>query len=167
MSRPSAATDRQKLLRIYLNDHLMGAALALRVVRRSAGSNRGEPLGDFLQELHTEIAEDQEALKRLMDAFGFPVDPLKQAAAAAGERLGRLKLNGSLTGYSALSRLVELEGLHAGVDAKLRLWKSLRQVAPTHPQLDPPTLDRLIGRAESQLERLEPHRTDAASRAFA
>lgn len=167
MSRPSAATDRQKLLCIYLNDHLMGAALALRLIRRSLRSNRGEPLGDFLQELHAEVADDQEALKKLMSAFGFPVDPLKQAAAVAGERLGRLKLNGSLTGYSALSRLVELEGLHAGVDAKLRLWKSLHQVAPAHPQIDPAALDRLIGRAESQLKRLESHRLEAASRAFA
>lgn len=167
MDRPAATTDRRRLLRIYMNDHLMGAALALRLIRRSMRSNSGEPLGDFLQELHTEIAEDKDTLQELMDAFGFPVDPIKQAAAVAGERIGRLKLNGSLTGYSALSRLIEIEGLHAGVDAKLRLWKSLRHVAPAHPQIDPAVLDRLIGRAESQLQRLEPHRLDAASRAFA
>lgn len=166
MSHPSAATGGHKLLRIYLNDHMMGATLALRLIGRSLSRNRGEPLGDFLTELQTEVAEDRAALRALMDAFAFPVDPLKQAAAVAGERLGRLKLNGSLTGYSDLSRLVELEGLHAGVDAKLRLWKSLQQVAPAHPQIDTAALDRLIGRAESQLERLEPHRMDAASRAF-
>lgn len=166
MSQPSAATDRRKLLRIYLNDHLMGATLALGLIRRSIGSNRGGALGDFLEELHVEVAEDRDALKELMDAFAFPVDPIKQVAAVAGERIGRLKLNGRLTGYSDLSRLLELEGLHAGVDAKLRLWKSLRQVASAHSPIDPATLDRLITRAESQLERLEPHRLEAASRAF-
>lgn len=167
MSRPAAATDRLRLLRIYLNDHLMGATLAVRLIRRSLSSNRGGELGALLEDLHTEVAEDKDALKELMDAFGFPVDPVKQVAAVAAERIGLLKLNGSLTGYSDLSRLLELEGLHAGVDAKLRLWRSLRQVASAHPELDPAALDRLIARAESQLQRLEPHRLDAASRTFA
>jgi hypothetical protein len=166
MSPRSSATERKKLLRIYLNDHLAGATLAVRVTRRALGSNRGGPLGAFLQDFLTEISEDRDALGKIMGDLGLPTDRLKQAAAAAGERVGRLKLNGSLTGYSDLSRLVELEGLHAGVNAKLGLWKSLQHVADVYEPIDPAALEGLIGRAESQLERLEHHRLAAAERAL-
>ena len=42
-------------------------------------------------------------------------DRLKVAGAWAGEKAGRLKLNGHLTGYSPQSRVIELEGLVVGV----------------------------------------------------
>ncbi|HVM15407.1 MAG TPA: hypothetical protein VM287_13910 [Egibacteraceae bacterium] len=166
MSTSSPATDRRRLLRIYLNDHLMGAEVGIRVAGRCLDNNRGGPLGTFLQDLQTEITEDRDALKDLMDAMEFPVDRVKVAAGIVAERIGRLKLNGRLTGYSDLSRLEELEGLHAGVNAKLRLWKSLQRVASADPHIEPETIERLIGRAESQLERLEEHRLQAAERAL-
>lgn len=167
MNTSSATTDRQRLLRIYLNDHLMGAEVGLRVAGRCLDNNRGGPLGTFLEELQTEITEDRDALKGLMDAMEFPVDRVKLAAGVVAERIGRLKFNGQLTGYSDLSRLEELEGLHAGVNAKLRLWKSLERVASAHPAIESETITQLIGRAESQLERLEDHRLQAAERALA
>ena len=42
-----------------------------------------------------------------------------------GEKLGRLKLNGQLLGYSPLSRLIELEGLMLGIAGKLAMWIAL------------------------------------------
>ena len=55
------------------------------------------------------------SLLATMEALGARVDRLKAAAAWGGEKLGRLKLNGQLRGYSPLSRVVELEGLALGV----------------------------------------------------
>lgn len=167
MTSTPQATDRRKLLRIYLNDHLMGAALGTRLARRCLSNNQGTPLGDFLEVLLAEIVEDRAVLDSLMDALELPRDRVKQAGAVVAELIGRVKMNGRLTTYSDLSRLVELEGLHAGIDLKVRLWQSLRQAAPSHPAIGAMDLDRLVDRGTAQLERLEVHRLDAAARALA
>ena len=82
------------------------------------------------------------------------------------EKVGRLKPNGQLTGYSPLSRVVELEGLALGVTGKLGLWKALRELVDEEPRLDAAELDRLRERAERQQAELEEHRLRAAGEAF-
>lgn len=160
------ATGRRKLLRIYLNDHLMGATAGIHVARRCLASNQGTPLGAFLEEFVVELDEDRAILAELMDALRLTRDPVKQAAAVVGERVARAKLNGSLRGYSDLSRLEELEGLRAGVTVKRQLWQSLRQVAAAYPAVAAMDLDRLVDRASTQAGHLETHRLEAAARAF-
>jgi hypothetical protein len=72
-------------------------------VRRAAGSNRGTPYGETLAELRTEIEEDRAALASIMARLGMRVDEVRKAIAWSAEKLGRLKLNGKLTGYSRRS----------------------------------------------------------------
>ena len=158
---------QQKLLNIYLNDHLAGAAAGLEVARRCRSSNRGSALADFLTELIGEIDADRTELESIMDKVGTPQDRLKLAAGWAAEKLGRLKLNGQLTGYSPLSRLIELEGLKLGITGKKSLWESLKRIKDLDPRLATTDLDMLIKRADEQLEALEPHREEAAATAFA
>ena len=67
--------------------------------------------------------------------------------------MGRLKPNGQLTGYSPLSRVVELEGLALGMTGKLALWKALRELVDEEPRLDAAELERLRERAERQQRR--------------
>lgn len=167
MPSTRVATERRRLLRIYLNDHLAGAALGTHLVRRCLSSNEGTPLGGFLEDLLGEVAEDRAVLEGLMDALELPRDRVKQFAALVAERVGRVKLNGSLRTYSDLSRLEELEGIYAGVTTKLRLWASLQAVAPSHPAVAAMDLTRLVDRGVAQLERLEVHRLEAAVRALA
>ncbi|HVL98238.1 MAG TPA: hypothetical protein VM324_02990 [Egibacteraceae bacterium] len=167
VTRSPVATDRRKLLRIYLNDHLAGATAGVRLARRSLRSNRGTPLGAFLGQLVDEVEEDRAALERLIAAFAFPRGRVKVAAAVAAEWIGRGKLNGRLIGYSDLSRVLELEGLYLGAEGKRRLWLNLQRIAESHDAIAALDLDRLIARASSQLERLEHHRSEAAARAFA
>lgn len=162
-----AASDQRKLLRIYLNDHLAGATAGVHLARRCLSSNQGTALGAFLEEFLVEIAEDRTTLMDLMDALQLTRDPAKQALAVVGERVARLKLNGSLRGYSDLSRLEELEGLAGGVNLKRRLWQALQRVASSYAAIATLDLDRLAQRADSQLERLETYRLEAAARAFA
>ncbi|MDQ3619342.1 MAG: hypothetical protein M3391_04345, partial [Actinomycetota bacterium] len=91
----------------------------------------------------------------------------KDSGAWLAEKLGRLKLNGSLTGYSDLSRVVELEGLTVGITGKLALWRSLKESAPTDGQtLQGIDLDLLQARAEKQLSDVEERRAKAAKMAF-
>jgi len=156
-----------KLLKIYLNDHLAGSMAGLELAKRCCASNEGTPLGDFLKRLTEEIESDKTALEELMDTLDATKDPVKQLAAWAGEKLGRLKMNGQLTGYSDLSRLEELEGLSLGVTGKLALWRSLRNVADHDSRLATTDLDGLISRAQKQREELESHRLEAAATALA
>lgn len=154
------------LLAIYLNDHLAGSTLGRELARRSLESNRGTPYEPFLTRLAQEIVEDRRALLTIMDTLGVRVDRLKATAAWGGEKLGRLKLNGQLRGYSPLSRVVELEGLLLGVYGKRGLWVTLGGLARDRPVLMASELVGLRQRAESQLEGLETHRIQAVADAL-
>jgi hypothetical protein len=153
------------LLAIYLNDHLAGSTVGVELARRARGSNAGTELGDFLAELTVEIEEDRATLEEIMDAVGAGRDRLKVTGAWAGEKLGRLKLNGSWLSYSPLSRVVELEGLRLGVEGKACLWRMLRELAD--PRLSGFDLDALIERAERQRDGLELRRLEAGRVALA
>jgi hypothetical protein len=155
------------LLAIYLNDHLAGATGGLELARRTAKANPDGPLGAFLRRLAGEIADDREALVRIMETLEVGRDRVKVASGWTAEKIGRLKPNGRLTGYSPLSRVLELEGLIVGVNGKRALWQSLLGLAPHEPRLDATTLERLADRAESQAEELRRHHRPAAAEAFA
>ena len=154
-------------LAIYLNDHLAGSVVGTELAKRALRENRGSALGEFLEWLLGQILEDRATLERLMGELGVSKSPVKRALALALERVGRLKLNGQLTGYSPLSRLVELEGLALGVMGKRALWIALQETAGTEPRLREFDFDELRRRADEQLARLELHRIEAARLAFA
>ena len=118
-----------KYLATYLNDHLLGATLGTELVRRAARENQGSELGDFLTGLAQEIDDDRDTLLAVMRELGVKTDHLKVAAGWTGEKLGRLKPNAQLRGYSPLSPLVELEGLLIGIQGKLAMWRLLAEVA--------------------------------------
>jgi hypothetical protein len=146
------------LLGTYLNDHLGGATAGRELARRSAASNRGSELGGFLAQLAREIDEDRDALLMLMGELQIGTDRIKVLGGWAAEKLGRLKLNGRLLGYSPLSRLLELEGLALGVRGKLALWQALEVLQEREPALASIDLAALGQRAERQLDELERHR---------
>jgi hypothetical protein len=151
-------------LGIYLSDHYAASVAAVQLARRAAQSNRGTRHGEVLARLASEIEEDRQALRLIMQRLGVRPDPAKAAVAWSAEKLGRLKLNGQLTGYSPLSRLEELEILSLGVEGKLGMWRALqRGLEHGVPEAE---LDTLIKRALSQRRRLERQRLDAAEEAL-
>jgi hypothetical protein len=154
-------------LKIYLEDHYAAATAGLELSRRTAGANRGTPYGPVLERVAREIEEDRDSLRAIMTQLGVGPDRMKMAGAWAGEKAGRLKLNGHLTGYSPQSRVIEIEGLVVGVTGKRCLWAALRQIAPQEPRLGAEELDRLIARAERQLGELEDLRLTAFAEAAA
>jgi hypothetical protein len=156
----------RKLLGIYLQDHHAGSTTGWELVRRARASNQGTAYGDFLSRLAGEIAADRRTLEEIMEDLGVGSDRAKDGAAWVGEKLGRLKPNGRLTGYSPLSRVVELEGLALGVTGKLALWRALRLLADEEPALDAERLERLAERAKEQQDEIEEHRIRAARLAF-
>jgi len=159
-----STASRDKLLSIYLNDHLAGATFGVELAKRTRASNEGTSLGDFLDGLVREIEADREALKKLMRELGVRSDRVKASGAWAAEKLGRLKLNGQLRGYSPLSRLVELEALYLGIRGKQEMWITLqRTVADAVPGFE---FEELRLRAERQAAEVEEQRVEAAEAAL-
>jgi hypothetical protein len=155
-----------RYLPIYLNDHLAGATVGVETARRAASENEGRPLGDPLAQLAREIEADRDELRSIMESLGVRIDPVKSAAAWAGEKVGRLKFNGQIRGYSPLSPVVELEALLLGVNAKVGLWQTLQDVAGGEERLDAARLAELERRGERQREEIGRLRRDAASQAL-
>jgi hypothetical protein len=151
-------------LPIYLNDHLAGSTFGLELVRRTRDSNKGTPLGDYLEHLSAEIEADRATLEKLLAALGVRRARLKAAGGWAAEKLGRLKPNGQLTGYSPLSRLLELESLYMGITGKLELWRALqRTLGNDIPGFD---FEELGRRAERQAAEVEEYRLQSAPAAL-
>lgn len=160
------SSDPAQRLSIYLSDHRAGSAAGLTLARRAASSNQGNEFGSALSRIAEEIEQDIRSLDDLMDRVGASRDRIKETAGWTAEKVGRLKLNGQLLGYSPLSRLVELEGLALGVTGKLALWRVVRDVMAGDPRLVGFDVQRLIDRAEGQRDTLEDCRLRAAEIAF-
>jgi hypothetical protein len=83
--------------------------------------------------------------------------------AAAAERVGRLKLNGRILSPAPLSRVLEIELLMAGIDAKRSLWRSLEvsRGGDVH-SVDLGDLVRRAGDQRAMLRELHPEAARAA-----
>jgi hypothetical protein len=168
MTTPSArgAQARSSPLAIYLNDHLGGATAGVELARRIARAHQGMPTSEVLARLAAEIAEDREALQRIMRSLGVPVQRYKVAVGWVTEKAARLKPNGRLLRRSPLSSVVELESLRIGIEGKAAGWQALRTVATQNSRLDVELLDRLLARADGQADAVEDLRLRAATDAF-
>ncbi len=145
----SARTDPGRYLPIYLNDHLAGATVGVELARRIEAGNQGiEAFAVALRQVRAEIETDRETLEGVLERLDVSRSPVKPHAAWLLERLGRLKPNGHLRGYSPLSRVLELEGLRMGIVGKAELWRTLSGLGLS--QRAGVDFDALAGRADEQ-----------------
>lgn len=158
--------DGDRYLRIYMNDQLALGIGWREVARRARGENEGTSLGEALQRVATGIAEDIETFEAVMERLGLGRDRVKPTLAMAAERVGRLKLNGQLRGYSPLSRFAELDFLAMGIEGKKILWANLRDFGDLAKRLPDVDFQDLIQRAARQREELEPFRARAGREAL-
>lgn len=147
----------QRLLGIYLNDHVTGATAGRARVRRMASAYSSLPIGPTFVELAVELDEERTWLLELLDDLGIPVSRHKVLGAAVAERIGRLKLNGHLVRTSRLTPLLEAELLRSGILGKRSLWRTLEAVgdgcAVTAHQMQ--TLHSLVAQADDQIEKMD------------
>lgn len=163
MARQTAQRTRKDLLGVYLNDHLAGSTMGMGLARRMVTSAKPDSeRGTVLSRLAAEITEDRSALLQIMTALDIQVRGYKVFAAWAGEKAGRLKLNGYLLARSPLSDLEETEILRLGVEGKAAGWRTLRELADRDSRLDTGRLDELIARANQQASALESLRSTTA-----
>jgi hypothetical protein len=140
--------------------------VGLELARRTQAENKDNSVGEYYRVFVPELAEDRATLIGVMAALGMKRDMVKQSVAWVGEKLGRLKLNGHLTSYSPLSRMVELEALCVGTEGRLSLWRTLRRLSRKDERLGRFDFTTLINRAEQQRRTLERLRQQAADGAF-
>jgi hypothetical protein len=152
-------------LSIYMNDHLAGATVGVELARRLRSNNADDDtFGPPIAQLCAEIEADREALEGVMKQLGISRDRLKPVGAWLGEKLGRFKLNGQLTGYAPLSRLVELELLYLGLTGQIRLWRALEHsLGAPSGELD---FAAMAEQATGQRERVEELHLSAAALAL-
>lgn len=152
----SRAMDGERRLRIYLNDHLAATMLARELARRSLSQNRGSELGTFLEGFLRDQSRERAALLEAMRRVGAAPQTFKVAAAWMVERIGRLKPNGQLTGYSPLSRLLEIEGLLSLIRGARSMWLALARLDDQRLRgLDFLEGAERAGRHMDELERIE------------
>ncbi|MEN3263971.1 hypothetical protein [Pseudonocardia sp.] len=159
-----SATDR---LGIYLNDHLAGASAGVEMARRVQEAVQGDPAAEVLGPIATEIEEDLETLRRLVEVLGIGKNPVKQAAGWLTEKVHRLGVDERLTRSPDLTLLLQAESLSLGIEGKLALWLALMEVVSAHPQLKEVDLPTMAERARNQRGRVEAVRLGAARRTFA
>jgi hypothetical protein len=168
MDAPTANVSQQKLLAIYLNDHLAGATGGVELAARAARANRGRTPGISarISALTEEVRADHRSLREIMAALGVRTAHHKVFAAWMGEKAGRFKLNAGVFRRSPLSALIEVEALHLAVQGKARGWRTLLAAAERQPGLDAEHLRTLLDRAHQQLTELEDLHHEVATQVF-
>lgn len=161
---------KEKQLEIYLSDHaaMMTAERELidRVRRENESIEDFAPLAQFLERLEAEVESEHEIVEQLLTHAASHTDPLKEMGAWFAEKVGRLKFNGQLSGYSELSRVVELEGLIALAGMRVCFWRALPEQLVLNSTKINDNLRELASRAEDQVEQLRTFHHQASGQAF-
>ena len=147
----------EAVLKIYLDDHLVGANAVTEMVRRRLDRGDGPMwLNVFLSQLEEEAA----VLRDLADEVGRASAP-KQAVGWMAEKVAQLKLMADGHADESLRDLLELEAMRTGVEGKRCLVRSLRQVKDD-PRLSGMDLESWEQQVDEQATQLERFRLDAA-----
>ncbi len=147
----------------YLRAHLVGAAGGIELSAR--GRQQLDPATRaMMAELHEELKIEQRDLREFARRTDTTIPTIGMTLAQAGERLGRLKPNDSLTHRTPLTDLVDLEAMRDAVAGKLAGWQAL--IASQDERLDAGRLEELVEAAERQHDRLTEAHARAAQRAL-
>ncbi|MET1064876.1 MAG: hypothetical protein ABWX85_07875 [Arthrobacter sp.] len=155
----------EKLLGLYLSDHLAGGTGGASRIQRMAKAFADTPVSADLARVSAEITQEREFLRGLIRDLGLPQRPHRQAAAWLGEHAGRLKLNGRYVRRSPMTMVLEAELMRAAVLGKLGGWQTLEDLAP-ELGLDAATFTALADDARSQIEALSRVHEHARRNAF-
>jgi hypothetical protein len=151
---------------VYLNDHLAGATFGADLARRLEARTEGTDFQPEMSRLAAEIEADLETLTELMQRMDAPRDSTKRVTAWVAEKASRLKLAGLTSGDDELATFLSIEALSLGVEGKVSLWTTLRELRDRYPELLSADLDQLLLRAQRQRHVLEVERVAAAKRWF-
>jgi hypothetical protein len=149
-------------LAIYLNDHLAGSVAAIEMIEHLITVHQGTPVGQFCKALNSDINSDQAELRQLMRSLEVKESTVRKAGAWLAEKFSRPKLGPSHDGPDAVGLFEALESLRLGINGKESLWRTLKAVRESWPQMNAFDLERLEKRAIEQGERVDTRRLDVA-----
>lgn len=149
----------------YLRTHLAGSTAGVNLFDRAA-NDHPEPAASVIRRIHGELVEERVSLRAMMAAVGVHENPVFNLVATAGERMGRLKPNGSLLHRTAMTDLVELETMSIALAGKLNGWESLLTIVDDEPRWSRTELERLAQQARDQRDAVRELHTAAAARAL-
>jgi hypothetical protein len=152
-------------LHVYLNDHLAGATAGVELVKTAAENHDGE-LGEFFQQLADGISADFNTLTSLIDQLNAHASGAKEAFAKIGSEVSEAKFSGETVDDPEFGTFLTLETLSIGVEGKLCMWKALKVVEDSAPELAAANIDTLIERAQSQRDSIEGKRLEVAGSAL-
>lgn len=155
----------QKLLALYLSDHLTGASAGSARIGRMAADFVDTPAFAALSVIEEEIHAERSFLRQLIHDLGFRQLRHRQAVAVGGEFVGRLKNNGRAFSRSPMTLVLEVELLRSAVLGKRGVWQTLADNAE-HLGLEVEVFRDLIEAAERQYDLLEEVHAYARRRAF-
>jgi hypothetical protein len=153
-------------LRHYLQDHLAGSVAALQLMETLADHERGSPLEQQLRTLHSQVSEEQNTLREILDRLGGGEGALRQVAGWLTEKAHAARLLIAGRTHPALARLDGLESLALGLQGKLSLYRALQDVSPGEPRLGGYPFAALEARTLEQYAMVERERRGAAREAF-
>jgi hypothetical protein len=162
-TRRSAGTRQRQALIAYLRDHLGGADLAIRVVRRLGSTHRATEDGTLFRRLFREFAEDRSFVRTLLTQLGGSPRSIKRATGYASGTLLSLTAGGT-PGDLALLRT--FEALAIGVQGKRCLWRALQHVPGVATTIGTMTFAELEARAVRQWEAIDERRRALVPRTF-
>ena len=152
-------------LGLYLSDHLTGATAGAERIERMAADFVDTPVFAALSELAAEIRGEHLYVQHLIGELGLRRRPIAEAVSWVGERVGRLKANGSLLKRSPMTLVLEAELMRSAVIGKLGMWQTLDDNAEGLG-LDAEQFREFAQKAEHQREVLDTVHSYARSRAF-
>ena len=150
----------------YLSDHLLGSAGGASIARRCLAHSRGSEVGDYLERFLEEVDVERGQLRTAIDRIGAPTGLAKRVAGLVGAWAGVAR-ELAPSAYSELDRMRDLELLCVGVRGKQLLWEALERVVADDDRLDHLELDRLRDMARDQAATLQRLRRKAIRPAFA
>ena len=121
-------------LNTYLKDHRAGSAAGTSLARHLWKSVESGPWGPDLERIVEEIRGEKDVLDEVRSVMGAAGGLLKRVGALALEQVSLFKMTRGL-GESPSGRVTEVEALMSGVQAKQRLWASLRVISASRPEL--------------------------------
>ncbi len=145
-------------LRRYLEDHVAGADVGLRIASRLEHDYPGTQVAVVMARMSGDIRAERAIVVDALGRLDAPPDPVRRAMGLVGS-LGRLA--GSLPFVPGPSLLEDLEALAVGVWGKRLLWGALGRVQESEGGFDGIDLDALASAAEEQEKELLELRQEA------
>jgi hypothetical protein len=137
--------DDRTSLRIYLSERIAVLHVAMRLARRMRGAPAEPGMGPLLDETIEALRDDAVTLTSFLRQLGASPPRLRIVAAAAGERAGRLKLNGRVGERSPLAGLQELDGMRALLELAAAAWRAIDDARVAADDVVGPREERLRG----------------------